>query len=108
MKPFEKKESMTGFEYFKYLMQLKKNKENYIINQCIKVNDQNYVIEPNHIDLIPYIYLIKYLEYIHLNKREAKDLDDILNLLDLSPFSLGLDPNKFNSKNYKNDYLIKI
>ena len=105
MKPFEKKEAMTGFEYFKYLMQLKKNKETYIINQCIKVNDQNYVIEPNHIDLIPYIYLIKYLEYIHLNKREAKDLDDILNLLDLSPFSLGLDPNKFNSKNYKNDYL---
>ena len=101
MKPFEKKQEMTGFEYFRYLMQLKKNNETYIINQCIKNNDQNFVIETNHIDLIPYIYLLNYLEFIHLNNKEAKELDDILNLINLTPLELGLDPNKFNSQNYK-------
>ena len=105
MKPFEKKQEMTGFEYFRYLMQLKKNNETYIINQCIKNNDQNFVIETNHIDLIPYIYLLNYLEFIHLNNKEAKELDDILNLINLTPLELGLDPNKFNSQNYKHDYL---
>ena len=82
LKPFEKNVLMTGFEYFKYLMELKKNNETYIFNQCIKNNEQNFVIELNHIDIIHYIYLLNYLEYIHQNKKPAKELDDILNLID--------------------------
>ena len=105
MKPFEKKVEMTGFEYFKYLMDLKRNKENYIFNQCIKNNEQNFVIETNHLDIIHYIYLLNYLEYIHLNKKPAKELDDIINLINLNPSELGLDPKKLNSEDYKHDYL---
>ena len=105
MKPFKKTVNMTGFEYFKYLMELKKNHETYMINQCIKENEHNYVIETNHIDIIHYIYLLNYLEYIHLNKKPAKELDDVLSLINLNPQELGLDPNKFNSGHYKHDYL---
>ena len=105
LKPMKKIVSMTGFEYFKYLMELKKNKENYIFNQCIKSNDKNYIIEISHIDIIPYIYLLNYLDYIHVNKKPAKELDDILELIDLNPLELCLDPNKFNSEGYTHDYL---
>ena len=105
MKPFMKKEKLTGFEYFKYLMELKRNNESYIINQCIKNNEQNYIIETNHLDLIQYIYLLNYLEYIHLNKKPANELDEILHIINLNPLDFNIDPNKFNSKNYKHDYL---
>ena len=105
MKPFEKKVEMTGFEYFKYLMELKKSKESYIFNQCVKNNEQNFVIELNHIDIIHYIYLLNYLEFIRRNKKPAKKLDEILNIIDLNPIELGLDPNRLNSQNYKHDYL---
>ena len=105
MKPFEKKVEMTGFEYFKYLMDLKRNKENYILNQCIKNNEQNFVVEANHLDIIHYIYLLNYLEYIHLNKKPAKELDDIITLINLNPSELGIDPYILNSDNYKHDYL---
>ena len=105
LKPFKKVVSMTGFEYFKYLMELKKNKENYILNQCIKNNDKNYVIEISHIDIIHYIYLLNYLEYIHTNKKTAKELDNILELINLEPLELNLDPNKFCSEGYTHEYL---
>ena len=105
LKPFKKVVSMTGFEYFKYLMELKKNKENYILNQCIKDNDKNYIIETSHIDIIHYIYLLNYLEYIHTNKKPAKELDYILELIDIEPLEFSLDPNKFCSEGYTHDYL---
>ena len=108
MKPFKKIVKMTGFEYFKYLMELKKNKENYIINLCIKENENNYVIEPDHIDIIHYIYLLNYLDYIHTNKKPAIQLDDIINLIDLNPIGLNLDPNKLTSEKYTHDYLKTI
>ena len=108
MKPFKKKVKITGFEYFKYLMELKKNKENYIINLCIRENEQNYVIEPDHIDIIHYIYLLNYLDYIHINKKPANQLDDIINLIDLNPIELNLDPNKLTSEKYTHDYLKTI
>ena len=108
MKPFKKKENMTGFEYFKYLMELKKKKENYIINLCIKENENNYVIEPPHIDVIHYIFLLNYLDSIHINKKPAKQLDEIINLIDLNPIEFNLDPNKLTSEKYTHDYLRTI
>ena len=105
LKPFQKIVSMTGFEYFKYLMGLKKNKENYIINQCVKNNDKNYIIETSHIDIIQYIYLLNYLEYIHTNKKPANELDNILELIGLEPLELNLDPYKLCSEGYTHDYL---
>ena len=105
MKPFKKTVSMTGFEYFKYLMELRKKKEDYIINLCITNNDTNFVIETNHLNIIHYIYLLNYLDFINTNKKPAKELDFILDLIDLKPLELNLDPTKLNSENYTHDYL---
>ena len=104
MKPFEKVVSMTGFQYFKYLMDLKKNKENYIINLCVKSNEKNFVIETNHVDILHYIFLLNYLDYIHINKKQPNELDDILNIIDFNYEEFGLTPAKFNSQNYNYDY----
>ena len=45
LKPISKTVSLTGFQYFKYLMKMRKKKENYIINLCLKNNKSNFVIE---------------------------------------------------------------
>jgi len=108
LKPKPKVENMTGSQYFHYLMDLKKNKEFYIFNECIKNNKKNYVISHNDVDIIHYIYLLRFLEHNKINNGAFVELDEVLDLLSITPEELGIDPNNVNSNFYINDNLKKI
>ena len=108
LKPKPKVENMTGSQYFHYLMDLKKNKEFYIFYECIKNNKKNYVISLNDVDIIHYIYLLRFLEHNKINNGAFVELDEVLDLLNITPEELGIDPSKINSNFYINDNLKKI
>ena len=100
VKPVPKIKSLTGFQYFKFLMDMRKQNENYIFTQCIRTNKNNFHIESNDGDTIRYIYLLNYLEHIKVNNEPKIELDKILNLLDIKPEELGIKPNLINSNFY--------
>ena len=108
LKPIEKHELLTGFQYFNYLMNLRKKKEQYIFNLCIKNNTVNYFIEQNDVDIIHYIYLFNYLEYIKSKNDVELELDKILDLIDIKPEELGIDQSKINSNAYINSNIKSI
>ena len=108
LKPIEKHELLTGFQYFKYLMNLRKKKDNYVINLCIKNNIINYYIDPIHEDIIHYIYLNNYLDYIKNKDDMNIEFDKILDLIDIKPEELGLNPSKINSLSYINNNIKNI
>ena len=100
LKPVEKHQLLTGFQYFSYLMELRKKKEFFIFNECIKNNIINYHVEPSDGDIIRYIFLLQYLEFIIIRNNIKLELDKILDLLDIKPEELGLDSSKVNSNIY--------
>ena len=108
IEPIQKNQSLTGFQYFKYLMDLKKKKEDYIFNRCIKINKENYLIEPNDKDIIHYIYLLNYLEHIKAINDPTIDFDKVLNLLDITPEEIGIESDSVNNINYINENLNTI
>ena len=108
IKPILKIESMTGFQYFKYLMEMRKKKEMYFFNQCIKTNKNNFFIESNDSDMIRYLYLYNYLEHIKTINETKIDLDNILNLIDIKPEELGINPNLVNNNYYITNNLNNI
>ena len=109
IKPVPKKKLLTGFQYFRYLMEMKKQNEKYIFNHCIKLNkDGHYNIEPNDGDLLRYIYLLNFLELIKSHSEPTIEFDKVLNLLDIKPEEINIDPNSVNDTYYLNDNLNKI
>lgn len=108
IKPMPKTELLTGFEYFKYLMNMKKQNENYIFSECLRVNRTNYHIESNDGEIIKYIYLLKYLDHLKTNNEKKIDLDEVLDLLDIKPEELGIHPEHVTDNYYISDHRKKI
>ena len=108
LKPVEKHELLTGFEYFNYLMKLKKNKEKYMFNQCIKNNKINFFIEQKDSEIIHYIYLLNYLEFIKDKIDMQLELDKILDIIDIKPNELGINENMINSNTYIHNHIKSI
>ena len=108
IKPVPKDEELTGFQYFKYLMNMKKKNEDYIFRECIKNNKNDFHIELNDGEIIRYIYLLIYLEHIKANNEPTIDLDKVLDLLNLKPEELGINPESVNNNYYIHDNLNKI
>ena len=108
LKPIPKIQYLTGNQYFLYLMNIRKQKEQYIYNLCIRNNKKNFVIEETYSELIHYIYLVNYLEYIKTTSDPEIDFDKILDLLDLTPEELGLEPDKITDNFYINDHIKSI
>ena len=89
----------TGYDYFSYIMNLKKNNEMHRYKLCIEENKKIYPISFDEEDLLPYIFLYFILEDI----KEGKEVDDfgkILKLVNLKPKELGLIENKIDSMEY--------
>ena len=108
LKPTPKVQYLTGNQYFLYLMNIRKQKEQYIFNLCIKNNKKNFVIEESYSDVIHYMYLINYLEFIKTTSDPEIDFDKVLDLLDLTPEELGLEPDKVTDNFYVNDHIKSI
>ena len=100
IKAFPEQESMSGFEYFCYLMNLKNKNENYIFRKIIEINSNNYNISENNIDVIHYIYLLNYLKSIKNKESTNISFFHLLELLQLNPEELGLELDQINSINY--------
>ena len=52
VKPQQIKVSMTGKQYFCYLMDLKKRGDKYTFNLCIENNISNYIIEKKEVNIV--------------------------------------------------------
>ena len=63
LKPEKINIRMTGFEYFTYIMRLKRDNENYLIDLILK-NQTNFVIHKEHLPILNYIFfMIIYKEF---------------------------------------------
>ena len=106
LKQAQKKKIFSGFQYFNYLMDLKKSNEIFLMNLSIKENQQVYPIREKDINLIPYIY-IQYTLNLILEDFEV-DFKEALQICNLSLESLGLNEEIEITKDYlsKNRKLI--
>ena len=95
----EKYASLTGYEYFSYIMKLKKNNEMHRYKLCIEENKKVYPIFIDDEDLLPYIFLQFVLDDIKDGKK-IRDFSKILELINLKPKDIGLNDNKLNSVDY--------
>ena len=98
LKPMSKIHKISGYEYFLELMNYRKRNERYLYSLCIRENLRNYEIKTKDGDLIPYIYITYKLEEI--KNRYFVDFRTILELVNITPEELGLDPDKIHSNGY--------
>ena len=90
---------MTGYEYFNYIMDLKKNNETYRYKLCINKNIEDYPINPEDELILPYIYLSYILEDIN-GGEEIENFKSYLDLVNLTPKEIGLDEKEIDSMDY--------
>ena len=98
-KTLKKVEELTGHEYFKYLINLKKQNELYRYKLCLHNNINEFRIHSEDEDLLPYIYLHFVFEDINGGK-QIKDFKSILDFVEINPKDLGLDEEQINSTEY--------
>ena len=94
--------NMTGQEYFYYLLDLIKKKENYRYKLCITTNNKIYPIYIEDEDILPYIYLYYVIKEIYEGK-QYNNLNELFKFLDISPKEIGLEENKLLTMDYIND-----
>ena len=94
-----KKVNKTGYDYFSYIMNLKKNNEKYRYKLCIEENRKIYPISFDEEDLLPYFFLYFILEDIKEGKK-VDNFNKILQLIDIKPREIGLVESKINSMEY--------
>lgn len=97
LKPMSNINIISGYEYFLQLMNYRKN-DRYLFSLCIQENKKNFEIKKKDAELIPYIYLIYKLDEI--KNRYFVDFKSVLELIDISPEELDLDPDKIDSNGY--------
>ena len=98
LKPIAEIKPMTGYEYFSYILDLRNNSEEYLLNLSIDDNFKEYDIDKNDIDQFPSIYVLNLLEkykiYQNINLKEE------LEFLNIEPEDLELDSEKIDSNEY--------
>ena len=92
LKILPKIENMSGYEYFCYLNDLMKNKEEYRFKLCIDANKKIYPIYIEDEAILPYIYLHYVLKDIYDGK-QVENLNELFNFLNINPKTIGLDEN---------------
>lgn len=97
LKPMSNISIISGYEYFLQLMNYRKN-DRYLYSLCIQENKTNFEIKKKDAELIPYIYLIYKLDEI--KNRYFVDFKSVLDIIDITPEELDLDPDKIHSNGY--------
>ena len=98
LKPLAQNKSLTGFQYFCYLMDLKKSKDEHLFNLCIQANKINYRIDSEDAKDLHYIYIYIIIEQI--NRRKNVLFGQELKLVNMSHKDFDLDPEKINDIKY--------
>ena len=83
---------MTGNEYFAYLVDLKNNSDDYLLNLGIDENLKVYNIDKSDIAQFPSIYVLNLLE--KFKYFQNINFEEELNFVNIDPEDLDLDPNK--------------
>ena len=94
LKPVTRKTQMTGFEYFRYLMNLYQNNEKYLLNLIIEENKLYLEVNPNDISILNEIVLKMILEeHFSGNNYVNRTIKEILYLccVDRNYFNLEID-----------------
>ena len=99
LKPEQMKSNLTGYQYFSYLMDLKKSKDEHLFKLCIQANRINFRIDYEDIKNLKYIYIYIMLEQIY--RKKYVDFDKGLNLLDMSFKDFDLYPDQKQSNDIK-------
>ena len=98
LKPLPQNKSLTGFQYFCYLMNLKKSNDEHLFNLCIQANKINYRIDFEDAKDLHYIYIYIIIEQINRHKRVL--FGEELKLVNMSYKDFELDPEKINDTKY--------
>ena len=91
--------NITGYDYFCYIMNLKKNNEMHRYKLCLEENKAIFPIHSDEEDLLPFFFLKFILEDIKEGKKIG-DFQSILDLINIKPKDIGLTGNKLNSIEY--------
>ena len=106
LKPFPKNISLTGYQYFCYLMNLKRANEEYLFNLCIQENMSNFYIKKDEARDLDYIYLLNIVDKIGQHKNV--DFANALKLTGMTCEEFELDPNEISSNKYLEENIKKI
>ena len=93
--------NITGYEYFCYIMNLKKKNEMHRYKLCVEENKDIFPISSDEEDLLPYFFLQFILEDIKEGKRI--NFGKMLDIIDFTPKDIGLAENRV----YSNEYLLE-
>ena len=103
LKPLQVNTKLTGFQYFSYLMDLKKSNDEHLFKLCINANRINFRIDYDDIKDLKYIYIYIMLE--HINRKKYIDFGKGLSLVGMSFKDFDLEPTKEQSTDIK--YIIE-
>ena len=90
--------NITGYDYFCYIMNLKRNNEMHRYKLTIEENKDIFPISNDEEDLLPYFFLLFNLKDIKDGKRI--NFRKILEIINMKPRDLGLIEDKINSLDY--------
>ena len=106
LKPFPKNITLTGYQYFCYLMNLKKLNDEYLFYLSIQENLSSFYIKKEEAKDLHYIYLLNIVDKISRNKKV--DFAKALNISGITCDELDLDPNEITSNKYILENIKKI
>ena len=115
LKPIDVKKEMSGFEYYKYIYSLYKNKEDYLLELTLEKNKELYPVTKNYLKDAKYVITRILLE----NYFSEKDCDfnspyEIFTECEVDPksFDINIDINFLKHKDaafhYKDEILEKV
>ena len=106
LKPFSKNIWLTGYQYFCYLMDLKKSNEKYLFYLSIHENMKHFYIKKEEAKDLNYIYLLYIVDQI--SRHKIVDFEKALNITGITCEELDLDPKEIVSSKYLLENIKKI
>ena len=106
LKPLPKKMTITGHQYFCYLMQLVESKDEHLFNLCIKTNKNHFRIDVDDAKDLKYIYI--YIMLSQINRHKIINFDEVLKLVNMSYKEFDLEEDKLKDPKYIFENMKKI
>ena len=106
LKPLSKKIVLSGYQYFCYLMDLKRVNENHLFNLCIQDNISHFYIQKDEAHLLNYIYILIIVDKI--SRHMPVDFPNALKITGVTCEELDLVPSQLSSTKYLLENIKKI
>ena len=106
LKPLSKSIVLSGYQYFCYLMDLKRSNENHLFNLCIQDNISHFYIQKDEAHLLNYIYILIIVDKI--SRHMPVDFPNALKITGVTCEELDLVPSQLSSTKYLLENIKKI